>query len=192
MTNPNPRVAKLGLRLVGWQFEGEPPREKKYVFLAVPHTSNWDALLLVFLAQSAGLRMRWLIKSTWTRGPLGRVLRGVGAVGVDRSRSTRLVDQMVEEFARREAFILAIPPEGTRKRVDYWKSGFYHIARGANVPVVLGYLDYARKCGGLSEAISMTGDVRADMDRIRAAYTELAPTPYDARQFGPIRLREED
>ncbi len=192
MTNPNPRVAKLGLRLVGWQFEGEPPREKKYVFLAVPHTSNWDALLLVFLAQSAGLRMRWLIKSTWTRGPLGRVLRGVGAVGVDRSRSTRLVDQMVEEFARREAFILAIPPEGTRKRVDYWKSGFYHIARGANVPVVLGYLDYARKCGGLSEAISMTGDVRADMDRIRAAYKELAPTPYDARQFGPIRLREED
>jgi len=157
----------------------------------VPHTSNWDGLLLIFLAQSVGLEMRWLIKNTWMKGPVGAVLDGVGAVGVDRSRSTGLVDQMVAEFARRESFVLAIPPEGTRKRSDYWKSGFYHIARGANVPVVLGYLDYARKRGGLGELMTLTGDVHADMDRIRAFYTKLAPTPYDPSKFGPIRLREE-
>lgn len=188
----NPRLAKVGLRFSGWKFEGEVPREKKYVFLAVPHTSNWDGLLLIFLAQSVGLEMRWLIKDNWMKGPVGSVLDAVGAVGVNRSRSTGLVDQMVAEFARRDSFVLAIPPEGTRKRADHWKSGFYHIARAANVPLVLGYLDYGRKRGGLGDMITLTGGVRADMDRIRAFYDKLAPKPYDPSKFGPIRLREEE
>jgi 1-acyl-sn-glycerol-3-phosphate acyltransferase len=188
---PNP-LAGLSLRFSGWQYEGEIPPEKKYVALAVPHTSNWDGLLLVAILQSIGLQMEWMVKDSWIKSPIGPVLRGVGAIGINRSKHTNVVDQMVEQFKKRDAFVLGIPPEGTRSRAEYWKSGFYHIARGADVPVVTGYLDFARKRAGLGAAIRMTGDVRADMDKIRAFYAAKDPKPYDPSKFGPIRLREEE
>lgn len=177
--------------MAGWQYEGPVPSEKKFVMLAVPHTSNWDGLLLVLLTRSIGLHVQWMVKDAWVKGPLGPVLRGLGAVGVDRSRKTNMVDQMVEQFRVRDGLVLAIPPEGTRSRADYWKSGFYRIALGADVPVVPGYLDFARKRAGLGPAMRMTGDVRADMDRLRAFYAEKSPTPMFPEKFGPIRLREE-
>ena len=186
------RITSTALRLTGWQFEGPVPPEKKYVLLAVPHTSNWDGLLLVALARSIGLEMRWMIKDSWLKGPLGPAIHGLGAVGLDRGRSTHVVDQMIAQFNEHDALVLAIPPEGTRRRVDYWKSGFYHIARGANVPVVPGYLDFKRRRAGLGAAFALTGDVRADMDRIRAFYAEREPTPHDPTKYGPIRLREEE
>jgi 1-acyl-sn-glycerol-3-phosphate acyltransferase len=184
-------LASLGLKLAGWQFEGTPPVEKKYVFLAVPHTSNWDALLLVLLAQSVDLRMEWMIKGEWLKGPAGPLLRRVGAMPIDRSRSHDVVGQMIEQFRQRDEMVLAIPPEGTRRRAEHWKSGFYHIALGAGVPVVPGFLDFGRKRGGLGPPIHLTGDVRADMDRIRAFYAEQGATAHVPENFGPIRLREE-
>ena len=185
------RLASLSLRLAGWEFEGERPPEKKYVALAVPHTSNWDGLLLVALTQSIGLQMEWMVKDSWVKGPLGSVLRRVGAVGINRSRATHVVDQMIEQFRQRDAFVLGIPPEGTRSRAEHWKSGFYHIAHGARVPVVPGYLDFGRKRAGLGPAIHLTGDVRADMDKLRAFYAEKTPKAHEPTKFGPIRLREE-
>ena len=167
------------------------PTEKKYVCLAVPHTSNWDGLLLVTLTRSIGLEMEWMIKDTWLKGPMRPAMRRLGAIGINRSRATNVVDQMVEQFRQRDEFVLGIPPEGTRKHAEHWKSGFYHIACGAGVPVVPGYLDYGRKRAGLGPAITMTGDVRADMDKLRAFYAEKKPTAYDPKSFGPIRLREE-
>jgi 1-acyl-sn-glycerol-3-phosphate acyltransferase len=187
---PN-QLAATSLHLVGWRFESDLPPEKKYVCLAVPHTSNWDGLLLVALLQSVGLDMQWMIKDAWLKGPLGPVMRRVGAVAINRDKATNVVDQMIEQFRKRDRFVLGIPPEGTRSRADHWKSGFYHIARGANVPVVPGYLDFGRKRAGLGPAIRMTGDVRADMDKIRAFYQEKNPTAYEPAHFGPIRLREE-
>jgi len=112
-------------------------------------------------------------------------------VAINRDRSTNIVQQMIEEFRRRDRFVLGIPPEGTRSRAEHWKSGFYHIALGAQVPVVPGYLDFSRKRAGLGPAIPMTGDVRADMDRIRAFYAEKKPVAFEPASFGPIRLREE-
>lgn len=186
------RVAKRALSLVGWEYEGPVPPEKKYVMLALPHTSNWDGLLLVLLTRSVGLEIQWMVKDAWVKGAFGPVMRGVGAIGIDRSRSMNLVEQMVEQFRQRDAFVLAIPPEGTRAKAANWKSGFYHIALGAGVPVVPGYLDYGRKRGGLGPALHMTGDPRADMDAIRAFYAKQNPRPCDPSSFGPIRLREED
>jgi 1-acyl-sn-glycerol-3-phosphate acyltransferase len=186
------RLASLSLRFSGWEFEGDLPQEKKYVALAVPHTSNWDGLLLVTLTQSIGLQMEWMVKDSWVKGPLGPVLRRVGAVGINRSRATNVVDQMIEQFRKRDSFVLGIPPEGTRSRAETWKSGFYHIAKGANVPVVPGYLDFGRKRAGLGPAITLSGHVREDMDRIRAFYAAKNPTPYAPSKYGPIRLREED
>lgn len=184
--------ATLSVSLVGWRFETAVPSIPKYVALAVPHTSNWDGLLLVMVARSVSLPMEWMIKDTWFRGPMATVLRATGAIAIDRSSKRNMVQQMVDLFATRERLALVIPPEGTRHRVEHWKSGFYHIARGANVPVVPGYLDYRRRRAGLGDPITMTGDVGADMDRIRAFYQKVAPAPLRPSGFGPIRLREED
>jgi 1-acyl-sn-glycerol-3-phosphate acyltransferase len=181
----NVNLGTASLLLAGWQFEGEPPAEKKYVALAVPHTSNWDGLLLVTLLQSIGLDMQWMIKDSWVKSPLGPVLRRLGAVPINRARSTNVVEQMIAEFQRRDRFVLGIPPEGTRSRAEHWKSGFYHIALGAHVPVVPGYLDYGRKRAGLGPAITLSGDVRADMNRVRAFYAEKKPTAFRPENFGP-------
>jgi 1-acyl-sn-glycerol-3-phosphate acyltransferase len=187
-----PSLVQKSLALVGWKFETEKLPEKKYVLLAWPHSSNWDGLLLVTLARSVGLDIQWMVKNDWVKGPMKPVMNRMGAVPIDRSRSMNVVDQMIEQFNNRESLVLAIPPEGTRARAEYWKSGFYHIARGAHVPVACGYLDYSRKRGGIGPAIPMSGDVRADMDRIRAFYAKQNPIGYDPSKVGPIRLREED
>jgi 1-acyl-sn-glycerol-3-phosphate acyltransferase len=184
-------ILEAALTMAGWRFEGPVPSDRKYVALAVPHTSNWDAVLLLALAETIHLRMRWMIKDSALKGPLGPVLRGLGAVPIDRSRKTNMVEQMVDLFRTNDDFVLFIPPEGTRGRADHWKSGFYHIARGAGVPVAPCYLDYGRKRAGIGEPIAMTGDVRKDMDKIRAFYTDKDPKPFDVANYGPIRLREE-
>jgi 1-acyl-sn-glycerol-3-phosphate acyltransferase len=186
------RLASLAIDLSGWRFEGQPPRERKYVCIAYPHTSNWDGLLMVAFATQLGLRARWMIKDAWTRPPLGAALRELGAVGIDRSRSNSVVAQMIAEFDRHEDFVLGVPPEGTRGRAEHWKSGFYHIALGARVPVVPAYIDFGAKRAGMGPPMVMTGDVRADMDRIRAFYGSLDLRAYAPENVGPIRLREEE
>jgi 1-acyl-sn-glycerol-3-phosphate acyltransferase len=187
-----PGLVTRSLHLAGWVFETPKPPEKKYVLLCWPHTSNWDGLLLVTLANSIGLTLEWMVKDSWVKGPLALPMRKLGAVPINRSKSSNMVDQMVEEFARRDELALAIPPEGTRSYAKHWKSGFYRIALGAKVPVVTGYLDYARKRGGLGPAITMTGDVKVDMDAIRAFYAKQNPIARFPEKVGPSRLREED
>jgi 1-acyl-sn-glycerol-3-phosphate acyltransferase len=186
------RMSTMALRAAGWRFEGPLPDAPKYVALAFPHTSNWDGLLLLAMARSAGLSMSWMIKSDWFRGPMGPILRSSGAIAVDRSKSHNVVEQMVAEFGRHDRLVLVVPPEGTRSRSEHWRSGFYHIALGAGVPVVPGYLDYGRKRCGLGEPIELTGDAVADMDHIRAFYARVEPTGHNPQDVGPIRLREED
>jgi 1-acyl-sn-glycerol-3-phosphate acyltransferase len=178
--------------MAGWEFETPLPAEKKYVCLAVPHTSNWDGVLLIALASTVGMKMSFMIKNEWLRGPMGTLLRRFGAVGIERSRATNVVASMIAELGRREALALVIPPEGTRGRADHWKSGFYHIAHGAQVPIVPGYLDYGRKRAGMGAPIWPTGDVTGDMDKIRAFYAKQAPVGRYPDNVGPIRLREED
>lgn len=187
-----PDVVNKSLALAGWAFETPKPPEKKYVLLCWPHTSNWDGLLLVTLGRSIDLQLQWMVKDTWVKGPLGVVTKRVGAVPINRSRKSNVVEQMVEQFRQRDELALAIPPEGTRSRAEHWKSGFYWIATSAKVPVVPGYLDYATKRAGLGPAIMMTGDVHADMARIRAYYQKRNPTARVPSNVGPIRLREED
>jgi 1-acyl-sn-glycerol-3-phosphate acyltransferase len=185
------RLAAAGLRSLGWQFVGQRPAPPKFVGLAVPHTSNMDGLLMVLMAEQAGLEMSWMVKDAVDKPVLGTVVRRVGGVFIDRSKSNNVVDQMIEEFARRDRFCLMIPPEGTRRRSEHWKSGFYHIALGAQVPVVPGFLDYGRKRGGFGEPFELTGNIEADMDRLRDFYTRGEFKPRYPEKFGPIRLREE-
>ncbi len=194
---PNPktmssRLARAALRLLGgWEFEGGLPPEPRVVTLAVPHTHNLDGLLLVLLAKSVGLNAHWMVKDTWTKGPIGWITKPVGAVAVNRNTPGGVVGQMVDEFEERESFHLLVPPEGTRSRSEYWKSGFYRIALEASVPVVPSFLDYGRKRGGFGPAITLTGDKQNDMDKVRAFYAQALPEARLPAQFGPIRLKDE-
>lgn len=182
--------AALMLRLGGWTIGAAPPKLDKYVIIAAPHTSWWDGFWMLAFAWWWGIELAWMGKSSLTKGPLGWLPRWAGIVPVDRSSPQGLVAQVVEQFESRDSLLLAIPPEGTRAKRDYWKSGFYQIARVADLPICMSYLDYTRREAGLGPCIEVSGDMVADMDRIRAYYqTEWAKYP---ALFTPPRLREED
>ncbi|MEM6955168.1 MAG: lysophospholipid acyltransferase family protein [Myxococcota bacterium] len=184
------RAAGLAfLRSIGWRLGGERPAPRKYVVIAAPHTSNWDFPITLGCLAAYDVDVKWVGKHTIFRGPMGPVMKRLGGVPVVRDRSTNFVAQMAGLFEEHDDFALTMATEGTRRRVDFWKSGFYHLARLANVPVVLGYLDYAKKEGGMGPAIELSGDVTADMDRVRAFYDgKVGCRP---ENFGPIRLRSE-
>lgn len=185
------RLAQRLLRTAGWEVEGTMPDVPKCVALGVPHTSNWDGVLLLAMAAATGIQMSFMIKDDWLRGPMGPIMRRLGAIGIDRSKANNVVDAMIAELRERERLWLVIPPEGTRSRAEHWKSGFYHIARGAGVPIVPGYVDYRRKRVGCGAPIELTGEISADMDRIRAFYAAKAPTAHRPADVGPMRLRDE-
>ena len=177
------------LKLVGWTLVGGLPSVDKFVFIAAPHTSNWDLVLMIAAAWSMKGQVRWLGKHTLFEAPFGWFIRAVGGLPVDRRKPQGLVAQAVELFAGTEVLRLAVPVEGTRGRRDHWRSGFYHIARGAGVPLCTGFLDYSTRRCGLGELIHLTGDVVADMDRIREFYAPIKGK--HPEQQGPVRLREE-
>ena len=176
------------MKVARWRWEGDVPVEKKFVCVSYPHTSNWDGLLLVLMARHLGLNLRFMVKASWVRGPMETTMRSVGAIAIDRSKPHNVVETTVAEFARADSMALFIPPEGTRGRTDGWKSGFYHIAHGAGVPLALGFIDYSRREIGFLGTLELTGDRDADLARIARMY-EGRVGRYPAQQ-GPIRLRE--
>jgi len=182
-------IAEIFLRITGWEIEGDPPTADKFVLIAAPHTSNWDLAYLLALAMRCGVRPRWMGKHTLFRGPMGPVMRAVGGIPVRRHLRENVVQQMARAFVEHDTLCLTVPPEGTRGWVPAWKSGFYHIARTANVPIALGYLDYGRKRGGFGPSLEPTGDLKADMDVIRAFYVDKVGRYPEC--FGEVRLREE-
>ena len=182
-------LARGFLRATGWRPEGAPPDHRRFVLIAAPHTSNWDLAYLLALAEIYDLRISFMMKHSVFRGPLGPLFRALGGIPIRRHLRENLVKQMVEAFAQRDELHLVVPAEATRSRVEVWKSGFYHIAREAQVPIVLGYLDYARRRGGFGPAFLPTGRVREDMDVVREFYADK--TGRHPALFGEIRLREE-
>jgi 1-acyl-sn-glycerol-3-phosphate acyltransferase len=183
-------LARWFLRLARWEPEGSRPEMRRFVLIAAPHTSNWDLAYLLALATIFDVRISWMGKDVLFRPPLGWLMYRVGGIPVVRSRRSNMVTAVAKLFAETEDLALVVPAEGTRGYVDHWKSGFYHIARTAGVPIVMGYLDYARRRGGFGPALHPTGDVRADMDQIRAFYADKVGKYPD--QFGAVRLVEED
>jgi 1-acyl-sn-glycerol-3-phosphate acyltransferase len=177
------------LKLAGWAPEGARPTEPRFVLIAAPHTSNWDLAFLLAMAGVFDVKLRWMGKHALFHWPMGWFLRKAGGVPVVRHRTGNMVEQMAEVLRNADALALVVPAEGTRAYVPHWKSGFYHIARAAGVPIVMSYLDYSRKRGGFGPALLPTGDVRADMDAIREFYADKVGRFPD--QFGAVRLKEE-
>jgi len=183
-------LAGLYLRLSGWRVEGRLPDAPKAVVIAAPHTSNWDLPLMLAVAYVLGIRPAWLGKRELFRWPFGWLMRRLGGLSVDRRTRQNLVQQAIDRFDAVDRLLLVIPPSGTRGRATHWKSGFYHIARGARVPIVCGFLDYRRKVGGIGPAFTPSGDLAADMGELRAFYADI--TGRFPGSTTPVRLLEED
>ncbi|RDV07622.1 acyltransferase [Sphingorhabdus pulchriflava] len=159
----------------GWSAFGEVPEPRKFVLIAAPHTSNWDFLYFIGLTEDLGIMPHFMAKKSLFRWPWKNFMLDMGGVPVDRSSNQNYVQAMIDEFAKRTEFMLTIAPEGTRGAVRKWKTGFYHIALGAKVPLVVGMMDYAKKSGGLGPAIWPTGDFKADMAKIAELYAKVTP-----------------
>jgi len=167
-------LALMFFKFTGWTTEGHQPDLRRYVIIAAPHTSNWDFVYTLCLAFIYRINPVIMMKDTWFRWPLGPVFRWLGVMPIDRARTNNLVSQSIARFSRCDRLALVVPPSGTRKRVLYWKTGFYHIANGAGVPIVLGFLDYRRKVGGFGPIVRPTGDIDADMAVIRNFYRDIS------------------
>ncbi len=184
-------LGRLWLWLFGWRICGEVPPEPKYVLIGAPHTSNWDFLFMMAVVAVLRLKITWMGKDSLFKHPLaGWLMRKLGGIPIDRSRPTGVVTQIVHRFKQSSRLILVVPPSGTRKKKEYWKSGFYWIALTAKVPIVCAYLDFGRKEGGIGPTIIPTGNIKADMDLIRAFYQDIQGKYPE--QNSRIRLKEED
>ncbi len=191
-STPLTRLVRLLLRLVGWQVVGTLPDTRHWVLIGAYHTSNLDTVLMLAAAVALGVPLSWIAKAELFRGPLAPfapLFRSAGAIPIDRSQRSNTVQQMVELFRTRPEFYLALSPEGTRKRSEHWKSGFYHIAVGAGVPIVFGFIDYGRREVGVGPFLVPSGDIEADMRVIRDFYEPIQPRYPDKK--GPIVLPEQ-
>jgi 1-acyl-sn-glycerol-3-phosphate acyltransferase len=158
------------LKIGGWRMRGDWPSIDKCVLIAAPHTSNWDGLNMIAAAGYYRVKLAWMGKASLTRGPFGWLIKALGCVPVDRSGGNDTVAQMKAAFDRAERLVLAVSPEGTRAKTAGWRSGFYHIAHGAGVPLVFSVLDYGTRTISLTGHLYPSGDYPADLALIQTHY----------------------
>ena len=165
----------LMYRMRGWKAVGNVPEPRRFILIAAPHTSNWDFVNFLGLTADLKVRAHFMGKLSLFRWPIGGFMKQMGGIPVDRRNASNVVQQMVDEFARRAEFMLTVAPEGTRGKAKKWRTGFYQIAIAAKVPMVVGFMDYGRKTGGLGPLIWPTGDFRADMMKVLETYKSCIP-----------------
>lgn len=169
------KIIAFFLKNRGWKIVLKTEIPAKCVLCLAPHTSNWDFIIAISLYKAIGGNPHFLMKKDWFFFPMGILLRSLGGIPVDRSRKTSLSQQMAEMFKTDPHFQLAITPEGTRKRNSYWKTGFYHIAQAAHVPITLVYLDYEKKEIGVEQIFHPTGKTEEDIEKIKNYYKSIQP-----------------
>lgn len=175
----------LALKLSGWKAEGEIPKDlKKCVMIAAPHTSNWDLPFMLFIAFKLRAKIYWMGKEQIFKPPFKGLMMWMGGVPVDRSKANNMVQASIDAINENEQLFLIVPPEGTRSKVTYWKTGFYHIAHGAGVPILMGFLDYKNKRGGIKGIYTTTGDIEADMEEIKGIYAAISGKKEDQYHAG--------
>jgi 1-acyl-sn-glycerol-3-phosphate acyltransferase len=164
----------MSLYILGWKTRGKIPDIKKCVLIAAPHSSNWDFVFFLLIIFKLKLPVHWMAKHTLFKRPFNGLLKRLGGIPVDRSEKGHMVQSMTDAFEKSERLILTIAPSGTREDTTKWKTGFYHIACQAKVPIVLGFIDYTQKKIGIGPAFAPSGDVHADMTAIRSFYIDFS------------------
>ena len=158
------------LHLAGWRLRFKPLPGPHGVMVVYPHTSNWDFIVGLLGKWAVGLPFRWLGKDTLFKGPLGVIMRYWGGMAVERSTTTGATERLAHTMRAAPWCWIAITPEATRGYKPHWRTGFYHLARAAKVPLLLVYIDYPNKELGVVDTVSLTGDQAADMAAIAAIY----------------------
>lgn len=180
-------VGRTALRLTGWKVAGTMP--SRGIIVGAPHTSNWDWVATILMSWHHGVQPMILIKKQFFKGPFAPLLRATGGIPLDRESPGATIRALLAEADGHQGFLLAIAAEGTRSRVDYWKSGFYKISQQTGLPITLGFIDGATRTVGVGPTFQPTGDVTADMDRIREFYADKFGIHPEKRT--EPRLREE-
>lgn len=171
-------LGRAAMRLTGWRFNGTLPEIPKYVLIVAPHTSNWDFPVGLAAMFALDLEARWFMKDSMFRGPLDRLFRSMGGRPIHRGTSEGVVAEVAGMIRTEPHFILAIAPEGTRKQVKEWRSGFYRIAEAAGVPIVPVRFDFSRREIGIGAPMQPTGDLAADVVTLKALFTpDMARNP---------------
>lgn len=178
------KIASIIIRVSGWEIVGEVPSLDKAVYIAAPHTSNWDGFWLLVAKTVLGIDARFLAKHTLFWWPLGAILNHFGAMPIDRSHGAGVVQQLIARFENSDQLYLALAPEGTRKWMPHWKTGFYRIAVEADVPIVLGFIDYGSKKMGIGGTFRPSGDLEKDLAYLRKFYAPCEPR--HPENMGPI------
>jgi 1-acyl-sn-glycerol-3-phosphate acyltransferase len=166
-------IARFLMFCTRWKSSGTLPNIRKFVLIAAPHTSNWDLFYTLLVAFDLKANIYWMGKDAIFKKPFGHLMRWLGGVPINRSKSNNIVEQSIELFHQSDRLILTVPPSGTRSRVTYWRTGFYHIANGASVPIVMGFLDYRLRTGGIGPLVQPTGDITKDMKVISSFYADI-------------------
>ena len=165
-------LSRFILKLGGWTFYDKLPEEKKFVLIGAPHTTNWDLPMALLCFWSLQRKFYWVAKKQLFVGPFNTFFRALGGIPVDRSAATGFIEQIAHQFSQKDKMILAIAPEGTRSKSDYWKTGFYYIAVTAKVPVCLAYIDYQKKVINFENVLYPSGDINQDFEKIQALYKD--------------------
>jgi len=166
-------LSKTILKLIGWQLDVTMPKEKKFVLIGAPHTSNWDFPLGLLVFGAVDIKVHWVAKIQLFRGPLNYIFTALGGIPVDRSAANGFIEQIADRFKQSDEMALTIAPEGTRSKTKVWKTGFYYIALTAKVPICLGYADYANRSIGFSKTIMPSGDIEKDFAEIKLFYQDI-------------------
>ena len=163
-------LCRFILKLTGWQLDEQQPTANRYVLIGYPHTSNWDFVLGMLARGAMDVPLNWVAKHSMFWGPFRPLFIAMGGVPINRAKTSGFIQKNIELFLARENFVLGIMPEGTRTKTDRLKTGFYHIANGADVPIALGYLDYKKKKLGVGKVIKTTGNIESDFEIIKDFY----------------------
>jgi 1-acyl-sn-glycerol-3-phosphate acyltransferase len=165
-------LSSVILRFIGWKALGKRTDNQRFVLIAAPHTSNWDFPLMLMVVLKLELKLHWMGKSTLFMFPFGGIMRWLGGIAIDRSKHHGVVEQVVQQYRDNPQMVVLVPPEGTRSKVKEWKTGFYHIANNAGVPILMGYVDVAKKEAGLADFFYPTGNIEQDISAIREFYKD--------------------
>ena len=185
------RLSMWILQSLGWTVRADLPAVKKYVVIAAPHTSNWDFPLGIITAKALKLKVHWMGKHTLFRWPYGWFFRAIGGTPVQRDAGQNYIRQMTELFEQSEQLVLALAPEGTRSRIDHWKTGFHYIARAVNVPISMAYMDYENKRVGIGELLYPGEDIEADFTRIRQFYADKRGRNPENESLIQVRIKSD-